>query len=124
MANVLEQIHDGMKVYDAAQKEVGKVDFVQLSDENPRKPGPETTGVSPAVRDKRGDTIFEEIARVFAPDDLPDEVKNRLMRDGFVRVDAVGLLNADRYILPNQIRSVNGDKVMLKVNKDELVHRN
>ncbi len=125
MTTVLDQIHDGMKVYDADQKEVGKVDFVQLSDENPRNPVPETAGVSPTVRnDAEGDSLVRDIAQVFDPDDIPKEMRSRLMREGFVRVDAAGLFKSDRYIFPNQIKSVNGDKVMLKVNKDDLIHRN
>jgi hypothetical protein len=124
MATLLEKIHDGMKVYDAAQKEVGKVDFVQLSDENPRNPVPETAEVSPAVEGNKTDNLVQEVANLFDPDDIPEELRSRLLREGFVRVDAAGLFKSDRYIFPNQIQSVSGDKVMLKVAKDELLHRN
>ena len=51
---------------------------------------------------------------------MPEAVQKRLLHDGFIRMDADGLFAADRYVLPDQIAGVSGDKVMLKVSKDQL----
>src|ERR1044071_335710 len=107
MDNLLVKVHEGMKVYDNAQKEVGKVDYVQFSDENPRSPVAKTADVSPTVRDDDRDNVFKDIARVFAGDEVPEALRTRLLREGFIRVDAKGLFKADRYILPSQIQSVS-----------------
>jgi hypothetical protein len=66
-------------------------------------------------------TLLDFIAAVFRDDDLPDEIRERLLREGFVRVDAIGLLEPDRYALPNQIDAVVNDQVRLKVGKAALI---
>ena len=122
MNNLLSKVHKGMKVYDQAQNEIGKVEYVQFGDEDPLKPGPETATVSRAQRNQEY-TLVHDIANAFQTDDLPDTLKERLMRYGFIRLDASGLFNADRYIFPNQIKSVDGNRVTLNVGKAELVQR-
>ena len=47
--------------------------------------------------------------------------RQRLLLQGFVRIDANGLFAADRYVTPEQIASVSADGLMLNVSKDELV---
>lgn len=120
MMTLLQQIHKGMHVYDAERNEVGTVDYVQFGDEDPSQPGAETATVNPGQRDT-SDSFVENIIDVFRPDDLPEVLRARLVCHGFVRVDAPGLFNADRYISPDQIQSVSEDKVMLKVRKAELI---
>jgi len=122
MTTLLEQIREGMHVYDAGQNEVGTVDYVQFGDENPDQPGAETASVNPGQRDTH-DSLFDNIINVFKPDDLPEVIRARLLRRGFIRVDAPGLFNADRYISPDQILSVIGNKVMLKIRKEELIQQ-
>lgn len=46
-------------------------------------------------------------------DHLPGELRQKLERDGFVEIDADGLLAADRYATPDQIAQVAGDRVTL-----------
>jgi hypothetical protein len=118
MQNVLENIREGMKVYDSRQKEIGKVEWVKLVDEDPVTGEPVEAGLD-AEPDRH--SLIDDLADAFRDDDLPDVVRSRLLHDGFVRMDAEGLFNADRYVLPDQIASVSGDKVLLKVTKDELV---
>jgi hypothetical protein len=66
-------------------------------------------------------TLLDFIAAVFRDDDLPDEIRERLLREGFVRVDAIGLLEPDRYVLPNQIEAVVNDQIRPKVGKAALI---
>lgn len=119
MDNILQGVRKGMKVCDQNQNEIGVVEFVKFGDEDPTKPGPETAGVNPSDRDSR-DSLIENIVEVFQPDDLPQALRDRLLRLGYVRIDGAGLFSADRYITPDQIKSVSGDKVTLMVNKSEL----
>ncbi len=125
----LTKVREGMKVYDRNGKDIGKVDRVYMGsvsekqDEygegasTPSSPGSGTA--APA----RG-TIVGNVARAFGDDEeLPDVLQKRLLREGFVRVEGGGLLGADRYVTPDQIVSVSGDRVDLRVAKDELIKR-
>jgi len=120
MGSLLMQVRKGMKVYDNAKNEVGTVDYVHFGDEDPQHPGPETEGVSPAVR-ADVNSVVEIIAEVFSPDRLPEELKSRLLREGFIRVAVPGLFQADRFVLPSQIHTVNGEQVMLNISKSALL---
>lgn len=119
MNNLLSKIYPGMIVTDQAHNQIGTVDFVQFGDEDPLKPRSRAAAHEYGV--ERGEWLMETEADVFAPDDLPDIMRERLLLYGFVRINAPGVYNADRYVLPNQIHSVEGNRVTLKVSKDELV---
>ena len=54
---------------------------------------------------------------------MPETLRERLLREGYIRLDADGLFAADRYILPSQIASAAGDEVTLNVEKDQLIKR-
>ena len=119
--NFLANVREGMKVFDRLQHEIGTVDRVQMSDDNPATP--ETEQVEAKPLDPRRDSLIDNVAEVFAPDDLPDEVRERLLQQGFLRIDSKGLFAADRYVLPDQILSVSGDAVTLNVSHDELMKK-
>jgi hypothetical protein len=123
MNYLLSKIQNGMKVYDLAQHEIGTVEYVQFGDEDPLRPGVETASANPAQTQPNGSWLVEGLTDLFSPDDLPETLKDRLLRYGFVRVDAPGLFNADRYIFPNQIQSVDGNRVTLNVTRSELIQR-
>jgi hypothetical protein len=65
--------------------------------------------------------LVESIAKVFEPDKLPETLRDRLLRHGFIRVNGAGLFNADRYILPDQIASVSDKTVRLKISQSDLI---
>lgn len=119
--NPLSRISEGMRVYDRLHHEIGKVEYVKMSDDDPSTP--EVEASEPERRPQR-DSLIDNIAEVFAPaDQIPDELRDRLMQQGFIRIDSAGLFSADRYVMPDQIMSVSGDAVTLNVSKDELVKR-
>jgi hypothetical protein len=117
----LRFIEEGMRVFDRERHEIGKVEWVQFGDDDPETPEVEATGLSDMG--DRNDTLIKNMAEAFRPDDLPDELRERLLHQGFVRIDADGLFAADRYVTPEQIDSVSPDGLMLNVSKDELVKR-
>lgn len=120
-AATLRFIQEGMKVFDRDHHEIGKVEYVQFGDDNPATP--EAEAVAPNTLDDRPRTLVGAIADAFGDDDLPEEIREKLLMQGFVRIDANGLFAADRYVTPEQIASVSGEGLMLNVTKDELVKR-
>lgn len=114
----LRFVEKGMRVFDRERHEIGKVEWVQFGDDDPETPEVEASGPS-ARRDD--DTLIDVIARAFSTDNVPEEIRERLVQQGFVRIDADGLFAADRYVMPEQIDSVSGEGMMLNVTKDELI---
>jgi hypothetical protein len=118
----LTGVKEGMHVHDVNNQHVGKVRFVKMSDESLNTPGVSTATVSPAERN-HDESIVEEVAEAIVPDDaddLPVEMRERLLRDGYVRVDT-GILRADRFVTPDQIQSISDDAVLLNITKDTLM---
>ena len=118
-AATLRNIEEGMKVFDRERHEIGKVEYVQFGDDDPETA--EVEAAAPNTLDERTPTLVDVVADAFGDDDLPEEIRERLLQQGFVRIDANGLFAADRYVTPEQIASVTGDGLMLNVSKDELV---
>lgn len=118
---VLNQVHEGMVVEDRNHHRIGKVDGMFLGgvsdDVLERGKGPATA----QAPDTPGGELIELARRAFGGDDLPDVLRNRLLRNGFIHVDADGLLASDRYVMPEQISDVSGDTVTLNVTRDELI---
>jgi hypothetical protein len=109
----IEMIRNGMHVYDSAGVELGDVEYVQMGD-----PGAATTrGNEPGAGGFVGglaDTI------VGSEPDVPQPLKDRLARSGYVKIDGPGLADTDRYVSADRIASVAGDRVTLSVTKEQL----
>jgi hypothetical protein len=116
---ILTKIREGMAVYDSAGNEIGTIAYLQMGDEDPTNLEVETaTAQRPAVRDN---SLVEDLAEVFAPEDgVPEEVVRRMQRQGYIRIDA-GLLKPDRFALTDQISGVSSDRVTLNVSEDDLI---
>ncbi len=101
--------------------EIGKIETFRVTDEVPGQPEQDAAGVSPVFERER-ETLAGILADVFRPDDqLPREMQEKALREGFVRLDADGLFAADRYIFPEQIDRVEGDRLVLAVRKEDLL---
>ena len=119
-ASTLRFVEEGMTVFDRERHEIGTVDYIQFGDDDPETI--ETEAAAPNRLDQGERTLVDAIAEAFSVgDDIPDEIRARLLQQGFVRIEANGLFAADRYVTPEQIASVSGDGVMLNVTQDELV---
>lgn len=114
----LRFVEQGMRVFDREHHEIGKVEWVQFGDDDPETMEVEASGPR---RGRDDDTLFDVIAKAFTTDNVPDELRDRLVHQGFVRIDADGLFQADRYVMPEQIDSVSGEGLNLNVTKDELI---
>ena len=121
MLTLPQDVHKGMKVFDSSRSEIGKVEDFRFSE---NEDFPEVVAdVDPGDRD-RPDSLVDNIAEALTgPSDLPDSLRDRLLAEGYIRLDTKGLFASDRYILPEQIASCAGDELVLNVSKDELMKR-
>ena len=121
-SDILRNVHEGMKVVDARRNEIGRVDWVQYGNDDPATADVEAR-TTEGVEDERDDTLIDNIVDAFRVDELPEALRQRLLMQGFVRIDSDGIFAADRYVLPDQIAGVADDELMLKVEKSDLVKR-
>lgn len=123
-SNILTQIFEGMEVYDQPGEKVGTVRDVYLGavteEEDERGLGPAT--VSPAVG-TTSSLMDDFIQAMSSPQGLPDALRQRFLRQGFIRINTSGLFRADCYALPEQIAGVSEGRVLLQVPGKELVSR-
>ncbi|MBU1526837.1 MAG: hypothetical protein KKC12_10765 [Alphaproteobacteria bacterium] len=120
MQDFLRSVHEGMKVYDARNHEIGKVDWVQFGADDPSTPELEATSIE-GMEQPQNHSLMNDLAEAFRADEVPEVVHEKLMMQGFIRLDADGIFAADRYIMPDQISSVSNDKLTLKVEKSDLM---
>ncbi len=110
---LLQQITEGMSVVDASGEDVGKVTFVHFTD-----PGAATN--DPAGDPSDG-TFLEDLAQAFTGAAGPDEeVQQRLLKQGFVKIDAKGVIDDEKYVTSRQVAGVSGDVVRLSISKDAM----
>ncbi len=120
MHTLPKDIHVGMTVYDNARNEIGKVEDFRFS-ENEDDPDIEPADIDATDRHSEH-SLIDDVTRAFLGDDqLPEVLRDRLLTEGFVRLDANGLFATYRHILPDQIDSVRDDALTLNVSKDELM---
>lgn len=84
--------------------------------------GTEGSAASPPDRFRRPD-LFEAAADVFNPGAMPEELRERLIRHGFILIDSFRLFAADRFVMLDNVASVEEGAVRLKVSRDQLSHR-
>jgi hypothetical protein len=119
MQTLPNEIYRGMKVFDRTQKHIGKVDDFRFSE---NEDNPDVQPAELDATDRRHDnSLVENIAEAFGAEQLPEVLRDRLLTEGYIRLDTDGLFAADRYILPDQIASTTADAVILNVSKDELI---
>jgi hypothetical protein len=113
-SRVLAQVQEGMDVYDATGSRVGSVERVYLGGADERtieRGGGPATAEDPSQFEH---SFLHDLARAFAPDELPETLRARLLRHGFIRIDAAGLFAADRYVTPSQVDHVDANGVHLR----------
>src|SRR3954454_11012961 len=108
MQTLPRDVRKGMTVFDRSHNEIGKVDDFKFS-ENEDDPAVVPGEIDASDRRENGGLV-QDIAEAFAPDELPQVLRDRLLSEGYIRLDAKGLFAADRYILPEQIASASGDQ--------------
>ena len=120
---ILNAIKEGMDVYDQLGNKIGTVQelyFGASSQESNRNGAGSATAPSP---DMNKGSFVEDLARAFAPDEMPQVMRDRLIMSGFVKLNSEGLFKHARYIVPSQIDNVTDNRVNLRVSRDELIRR-
>jgi hypothetical protein len=111
-------IKEGMEVFDVNNKSLGSVDYVRFGDDNPQDDYHTATASEPS--ETPVEAIAESVADAFVgKDDIPEEVRQRLLRYGYLRLNG-GLMQSDRFITPDQVARVTDDHVELNVSEDLL----
>jgi hypothetical protein len=122
MQDLPYNIEVGMKVFDSHRHAIGKVAEFKFP-ENAIDPDVEPADIDGTDK-YRDDSLVDEIARAFGREELPEVLRDRLLREGYIRIDTSGIFTADRLALPSQIASAGADELTLNVDKDELIKRN
>ncbi len=122
MTYPLSTIREGMRVLDRNGTRIGSVDWVKMADYDPNDR--HTQPVTPDDTGARQDTLLDNLLEAFQTDEVPEQLRESLLRKGFVRVNASGLLASDRYVLPEQVSAVDDDAVVLGVEKSDLIKKN
>jgi hypothetical protein len=91
----IEQVRENMPAIDAGGERIGKVSFVKMGD-------PEAV----TAPDEELDAGEPHVA---------GELRERLLRIGFIKIDRKGFLRPDAYAAADQIDRVEGDSVHLSV---------
>ena len=138
--NILLKVQEGMRVVDRDDQELGTVDQVYLGsvseESHARGEGPaDTTSADIPGPTDRAAGVFGMAGQepvvidcafgggISPTETSGTEVRDLLMRHGFIRVNTRGLFSSDRYIMPDMISSVSEDLVVLKLSTDELKKR-
>lgn len=116
--HAIAQIQRGMIVIDRERNEIGKVEDVRLGD-------PDAVTTQGQDRETTVENIMGSTVRhAFGSDEgLPEELAARLLRTGYLRVDARGLLQPDLFVGADQVAQVENDTVYLSAAEDELARR-
>jgi hypothetical protein len=115
MSRALDRVREGAVVYDRAGERIGTVREIFLGTE----PGA-ATSARPAARPH---SLLDDLLQTLAPPAVPEVVRERLLREGFVRIDTRGPFATDRYAFGGQVQSVSEAGVTLDATLDDLVRR-
>ncbi len=111
-SDIISHVRPGMTVVDATGEALGTVDYVRMGD-----PGAATVGA-----DMPADPgFFEAIFASQSEPDLPEPLRSRLLRLGFIKVDGEGWIDTDHYVTADLIDRVSGDTVTLTATKDRIL---
>jgi len=108
---LIERVYDGMRVVDSDGHDIGKVEMVKMGD--PEAMTSKGNRIGPAEGITPLDSDYNE-------PEVPQPIRDHLLRVGFVKVDGNGLFDSDRYFRADVIESVEGDVVRIRLPKDRL----
>ena len=104
----------GMKVYDNDRRHIGMVDDFQFAESGLTEDGN-------SIERQCETAIMGVIGEAFGAAELSQARRDRLLLEGYVRIDAAGLLDGDRYVLPEEIASASGLELTLNLGRDQLL---
>ncbi len=114
----LNAVQAGMHVIDASGEDVGQVDQIHMGD---------AEAVTTAGNENRNPTLIDRVAETLgagAEPDVPEPLRSRLVREGYLKLDSARLLDADRYIPADYVSAVRDGRVRLSVRREGLLKEN
>ena len=111
----ISQVTQGMKVLDASGEELGKVEHVRMGDPDAVTLGANMPRQGGIIRD-----IAEGLEGEGEPD-VPEPLRSRFLRSGYIKIDGKGWIDTDRYAAAEHIAGVTGDTVTLTLLKDQIL---
>lgn len=111
-SDLINRIRPGMKVVDVNGEELGTVDEIKMGDSG---------GATVGADHPAGPGLIAGVFGADAEPDVPEPLRSRLLRFGFIKIDGQGWIDADRYVTADLIGTVAGTTVTLTVGKDRLI---
>jgi sporulation protein YlmC with PRC-barrel domain len=108
---MLNTIKEGMKVYDNKGGEIGTVEYVHFSEADG---GQHPVAAVPSNGPTEPDLV-DLVQKMFGADKLPRELRERLLMNGFIKMDSAKLFGSDRYVMFDQITKVDPGGVYIGV---------
>jgi hypothetical protein len=119
---ILLQVYEGMTVYDQAGDKIGTVEYVYLGEvAEASEDFCQAEQTSSTLTSTEGSLIEEFAKAILLTERVSDIWRERLLSYGFIRINSTGFFTADRYAMPSQIATVADHRVMLCVNRNELI---
>ncbi len=141
--SLLSRVQEGMTVFDARNERIGTVTdmyFGAAADDTSASGSQVVTESQADVGDRPRDTPIAVVPLVAAnnltagdgnlrgvlplftfEDEIPEQLRPRLLQQGFIKLNGNGIFASARYVTPDQIASVQSDGVHLNTNRDQLI---
>jgi hypothetical protein len=118
-----QRVGEGMTVYDREGEVVGTVQVVYFG-------GASETAVKRELQEAAMSEKGQRAGNAFDADNVPEELRARLMRQGYIRLNSPELTGVKRYVLPEQIEGVFTEEiegviseiVRLRMTRNELLN--
>jgi hypothetical protein len=113
--NPLAAVRAGMRVVDTRGNPVGVVEQVRMGDPQ----AVTSQGQAPAAYS----SLLDRATSLFtgAEPDVPEELADRLLRLGYLKIDGPTLLERDRYVAADRVAGVEEETVTLSIPEETTV---
>ena len=130
LVDKIAMVREGMAVFDQAGQKIGTVDGIYGGTSEHQTTVTTVATVPAAVANPQPAPMIEAVQKPIThvpefddvletDEEFPREMRERLMHDGFIRIDA-GFLHHHRYALRDQLARVDAERVLLCVPHNEL----
>ena len=143
--SLLAQVHEGMAVYDSTDQKIGTVadmymgpsldnqgnaaveDTAPSSDNSANSENPIAAGAGlsiipvPIGLGSSGTMVGAVLPGYAFEGELPAPIRSQLMASGFIRLHWAKVLGAVRYVMADQIETIQDDTVHLNTAQDQLI---
>jgi hypothetical protein len=103
---LIEQVQEGMSVYDVEGEHMGTVEYVKMGDPEALT----TRGNEPSVLNG-----VMPMSNESDEPQVPEPLRSDLVRVGFIKIDGQNLLDTDRYFRADLVDRIEGGKVYMKL---------